>query len=212
MHMEIVDYIKQFPLRTFRKGDILLTEGQKATRLFAITQGFIKVTSLQESGAEKLLWIEGRYDVAPTEHLFSLTKELSFYYTALTDGSYYDVDKTAFIKHARATPELMAEIALNMSEHYDDLMNRIDSVGQVSVRSKLIATLCYIAERFSAGDIVDLHSIGLKLTHSDYAAMVGSTRETVSIELHSLMSEGYIEYDRTKFIVHLNKLSEVRSA
>lgn len=210
--MEIVDYIKQFPLRTFRKGDVLLSEGQKATRLFAIVQGFVKVTSLQESGSEKLLWIEGRYDVAPTEHFFSLSKELSFYYTALTDGSYYDVDKAEFIAYAKKTPPLMTEIALNMSEHYDDLMNRIDSVGQVSIRNKIVATLCYIAERFSAGDTVDLHAIGLKLTHSDFAAMVGSTRETVSIELHALMTEGYIEYDRTKFIVHLSLLSRIRSA
>jgi CRP/FNR family transcriptional regulator len=204
--MEIIDYIKQFPLREFRKGDILLSEGQKATRLFALVKGYVKVTSLQDNGTKQLIWIEGRYDIAPTEHLFSAQKELSFFYTALTDGSYYDIDKADFIAHAKKTPALMAEIAVNMSEHYDDLMNRINSVGQTSVRAKLMATLKYIAERFSAGDVVDLHESGLKLTHNDFASMVGSTRETVSIELHGLMKDGYIEYDRMKFKVYLEKL------
>jgi CRP-like cAMP-binding protein len=206
--MEIVDYIKQFPLRTFHKGDLLIGEGQQITHLFALVTGFVKVTSIQESGSEQLLWIEGRYDIAPTEHLFSMSRGVSFYYTALTDGSYYDIDKAAFIAFAKQTPSLMAEIAVNMSEHYDDLLHRIDSVGQTSVRAKLIATLKYIAERFSASDVVDLHEIGLKLTHGDVAAMVGSTRETVSIELNHLMKQGMITYDRTKFIIDLNKFEQ----
>lgn len=208
--MEIISYIKQFPLRTFRKGDILLSEGQPSKHLYALVGGYVKATSIQENGSEQLLWIEGRYDVVPTEHFFSLTKELSFFYTALSDGTYYEVDKAAFIAHAKQTPTLMSEIAMSMSAHYDDLMHRIDSVGQTSVRSKVIATLQYIAERFSADDQVDLYKIGLKLTHNDVAAMVASTRETISIELHLLMKEGYITYDRTKFIVHLSKLREAK--
>lgn len=207
--MEIVEYIKNFPLRTFSKGDILFSEGEQTNRLFAIVKGYVKVTSIQENGSEQLLWLEGRYDIAPTEHLFSFGKQLSFYYTALTDGAYYDIDKPEFISYAKKTPELMSEIAVNMSEHYDDLMNRIDSIGQSSVRSKLVATLRYIVERFSAGDTVDLYELGLKLTHGDFAAMVASTRETVSIELHSLMDDGYISYDRSKFVVYLDKIKKI---
>jgi len=206
--MEIVDYIKQFPLREFKKGDMLLAEGQQTARLFALVKGFVKVTSIQESGNEQLLWIEGRYDVVPTEHLFSLSRTVSFYYTALTDGTYYDIDKASFIKFAKETPAFMSEVAVNMSEHYDDLMNRLNGIGQTSVRAKLVSTLRYVAERFSADETVDLYQLGLKLTHSDFAAMVGSTRETVSIELHTLMSEGYIEYDRTKFTIYLSKIKE----
>ena len=205
--MEIIDYIKKYPLREFHKGDILLSEGQQSARLFALVHGYIKVTSIHDDGSEKLLWIEGRYDIAPTEKLFSLSGELSFFYTALSDGSYYDIDKSEFIAKTKADPTFMAEVANSMSDHYDDLLKRVDSIGQTSIREKLVATLRYIAERFSASDQVDLFELGLKLTHSDIAAMIGSTRETTSLELHALKDAGLIDYDRTKFVVKLSKMT-----
>jgi CRP/FNR family transcriptional regulator len=69
----------------------------------------------------------------------------------------------------------------------------------------LIATLHYLAQRFSADDTVDLYLLGLRLTHQDIAKMIGSTRETTSLELQRLQRDGYISYDRTRFIVHVSK-------
>lgn len=206
--MDIVNFVKQFPLKTFQKGDILLHAGEKTDRLFAIVQGYVKVTALHENGAEQLIWVEGRYDIAPTEHLFSYAKDLSFYYTAITSGSYYEIDKKKFVQHAKDNPELMSEIAYSMSTHYDDLLQRIKAMGTPTVRDRLIATLCYIAERFSAEETIDLFELGLKLTHSDWAAMVASTRETVSLEFSQLMKQGLIDYDRTKLIVNLPSLQQ----
>ena len=85
--MDTVAYIKQFPIVSFQKGEVLLSEGQESTSFFAIRTGFVKVTSLDENGTEGLLWIEGRYDTVPTEKLFSLHDSIQFYYTALTDGT-----------------------------------------------------------------------------------------------------------------------------
>jgi len=205
--MESITFIKQFPVVTFRKGEVLLSEGQPSTSLFAIQTGFVKVTAIDESGVENLLWIEGRYDTVPTEKFFSLRDTVQFYYTALSDGAYYDIDKKAFLEFARSNPDFMAEIATNMSSHYDDLLLRINSIEQVSVQKKLVATLRYVAEKLSANNVVDFTEAGLRLTHSDLAAMVGSTRETVSLELQKLKTNGLIYYDKASFVVYLDKLN-----
>lgn len=207
--MDIIEFIKQFPFKTFQKGDILLHAGDSSDRLFAIVQGYVKVSAIHDNGTEQLVWVEGRYDVAPTEHWFSTSKELSFYYTAISDGSYYEISKKALLEHATKHPELMAEIARSMSQHYDDLLQRVHAIGQPSVRQRLIATLCYIGERFSAEETIDLYELGLKLTHSDWAAMVSSTRETVSLEFSHLMKEGVIDYDRSKYVLNLPRLQEL---
>lgn len=204
--MESVNFIKQFPLRTFVKGETLLSEGQDSNVLMAVQTGFVKVTSLSDSGEEKLLWIAGRYDIAPTEQLFTLRGSLRFFYTAMTAGSAYQVDKASFLKYAKENGELMTEIAMSMSVHYDDLLKRIESIEKTAVRDKLISTLAYLAQRFSASSVVDLYDVGLKITHSDLASMIGSTRETTSLELAKLKSLGAIDYDRSKFIVSLDKL------
>lgn len=201
--MDTVAFIQQFPTRQLAKGEIALSEGDVSSALLAIKDGYVKVTSLDDNGNERLLWIAGRYDIVPTEHLFSHNTPLDFFYTALCDTAVYEVNKAKFLDYAKENLPLMSEIAANMSNHYDDLLLRVNSVEQASVREKLVATLRYLAERFSAESRVDLYKLGLFLTHQDIADMIGSTRETTSVELHKLRKDGFVDYDRTKFIVNL---------
>jgi CRP/FNR family transcriptional regulator len=122
------------------------------------------------------------------------------------------MDKTRFLQHSKVNPEIMREVALGMSGRYDDLMNRLDSVEQTTIRGKIISTLLYLGERFSASNTVDLFEIGLRLTRNDIASMVGSTRETISVELNLLKASGAISYDRSKFVINLQKLRLIDAA
>jgi CRP/FNR family transcriptional regulator len=201
--MTTVDFVRTFPQREFSKGDILLRDGDISETLLAVKSGFVKVTSVDETGNSRLIWIAGRYDIVPTEHLFLRHKPLDFFYTALSDGTAYYLDKGMFLQYAKTNLSLMTEIAIAMSNHYDDLLARINSIEQATVRDKLLSVLCYLGERFGADDIVDLHQLGLKLTQQDLAGMINSTRETISLELQKLRSCGCIEYGPATFAINL---------
>lgn len=207
--MDHIDFVKQFPLRTFKKGEILLSEGDPATTLFAIQTGFVKVTAINEDGLQRLLWIAGRYDVVPVEQLFSTRSTLRFFYTAMTDGSAYQVDKQVFLRHATDMPSLMIEIARGIGQHYDELLDRLHAAGNPTAQSKVIAMLGYIAQRFSADVVVDLHQLGLRPTHQDIAEMIGSTRETTSLALEALRRQGAIDYSRECFIIYTDRLRTI---
>lgn len=204
--MKTVDYIKKYPIKTFSRGEMLLQKGDPLTSLLAVRDGYVKVTSISESGIEHLLWIAGRYDVAPTEQLFSLRGKVNYFYTALTDGSYYEIPKEDFLTLAKNEPPVMTEIARNMSLHYDDFLQRIDAVDTATVKERLIRTLSYLAERLSADGDVDLYDYGLRLTHQDLAAMIGSTRETTSLTLAQLRKDGLIDYGRQRFTIAVDKV------
>jgi CRP/FNR family transcriptional regulator len=122
----------------------------------------------------------------------------------LSDGAAYHIDKADFLSAAKTNLQLMSEVAIGMSGHYDDLLSRVNATEQSSVRHKLIATLRYLAERFSANRRVDLYQLGLRLTHEDIAMLIGSTRETVSLELQKLRQAGCIDYSRTEFVIDLD--------
>lgn len=204
--MDVIAYVKNCPIRRYSKGETVIDAGDISDTLLAIRDGFAKVTSIDEDGNERMLWIAGRYDIVPTERLFSLRSPLQFFYTALSDCEVYEIDKADFLTKAKADISLMTEIATSMSGHYDDLLSRVDTAGQASVHEKLVATLYYIAKRFSAETSIDLYKLGLRLTHKDLAEMIGSTRETTSVELQKLRQSGIIDYTRTQFIVHTDKL------
>ena len=207
--MDAVSFIRQFPLRSFSKGEVLIHDNSSVDSLLAIRDGYVKVVSITDSGAERILWIAGRYDLVPAEHLFSSRGTTSYLYTAMTDGSVYDVDKHAFLTEANTSTHMMNQIARSMSSHYDDLLQKIHTVEQSSVQNKLICGLLYLAERFSADDTVDFYSLGLPLTHPDIADFLGVTRETTSVELHKLQAAEAIWYGRNFFIVYCQKLKQL---
>ncbi|HET8884398.1 MAG TPA: Crp/Fnr family transcriptional regulator [Candidatus Saccharimonadales bacterium] len=203
--MDVTRFVKNFPIKNFTKGEVILSEGDVSDVLLAIQNGYVKVTSVDEAGNERMLWIAGRYDIVPTERLFSRHQPLQFFYTALSSGTVYQIRKDDFLAAAKTDLGLMTEIATSMSSHYDDLLSRINSAEQASVRDKLIATLSYLAKRFSADTTVDLYKLGLQLTHKDLAEMISSTRETTSVELQKLRAQGCIDYSRTQFIIYVDR-------
>ncbi|MGV9001446.1 MAG: Crp/Fnr family transcriptional regulator [Candidatus Saccharimonadaceae bacterium] len=207
--MDGMEYIRQSPIKQFQSGTILLQKGDPLDFIMALREGYIKITSISDGGIERLLWIAGRYDFAPVEQLFSKQSQARFFYTALTNGSYYEVDRAELLKNASQHPSIMAEVARGMSEHYDDFLQRIDSIDGLSVRERLLKTLHYLAQRFSASSDVNLYDQGLRITHQDLASMIGSTRETTSFTLSELRDEGYISYDRKSFVIHVDKIIEI---
>lgn len=207
--MDIVSYIQNFPVKNFRRGELLLQKGDLSNQLMAIREGFVKVTSINANGIERLVWIAGRYDVAPTEQLFSKHSEVQFFYTALTDGSFYEMDKADLLSIASKDSAIMAEIAKNMSLHYDDFLKRVDAVDSATVKERLMRTLCYLAERLSADSAVDLFEYGLKISHQDLSSMIGSTRETTSVTLSELRNENLVQYSRQNLTVYVDKIKTV---
>lgn len=204
--MDIVEYVKEKPMREFSRGEILLPKDMPITSLLVIRTGYVKVTSISESGVERLVWIAGRYDITPTEQLFSRSGATQFFYTALTDGTYFELDKNDFLTKANAEPQIMTEIAKSMSSHYDDFMSRLDAVDAATIKERLLRTLYYLAQRVSADKEVDLLDYGLKLAHRDFAAMIGSTRETTSLTFGELRKENLIKYSRQQFIIYVDKI------
>lgn len=188
---------------------MLFYEGEESSIYYAIESGFVKISSLSENGHERLLWIAGHANFIPAPQFFSHTVIIKYFYTALSDCVVYKVDRAKFLAYAHQTPSVMTEVATRMSGHYDNVLIQLDSVEQISIRSKLITTLTYLAKRLSTEDSVDIYKLDLKLTHNDFADMIGSTRETTSIELRKLMSEGGIDYSRTRFMINISKLEEL---
>ena len=205
--MNTADFIQQFPLRSYEKGQAILSEGETSDAVLFIETGYVKVTSLGNSGSEHMLWIASEEDIIPSEHLFSLNNSLRYFYAALSSVTVRVVDKASLLRTARSSVELMTMLAAGLSDNYDDLLLRIDAIDQPTIHDRLATTLEYLALRFGGGKTVDLHQIGLPLTHQDIAEMIGSTRETTSLELERLRSSGALDYNRSRFVIHPEKLA-----
>ena len=210
--MHIIEFIKSFPLKRFDKDEIIIGADETTSSVYIIREGFVKVSSLDELGRQKLLWIAGRYDVVPGENLFNHSPTTKYFYTSFGQSSAYVVDKKIFLEKAHQDPTIMAQIAHGLSEHYDVLLDRVNSVEQSDVRSKILLTLQSLCAKFAVSETVHLHEIGLNLTQQDIADMVGATREATSVELKKLQKEELITYSRSSFVVYVDKINRLVSS
>jgi CRP/FNR family transcriptional regulator len=158
-------------------------------------------------GRQKLLWVAGRYDVVPVENLFS-KNDIHYFYTAFSDGSVYAIDKAKFMDAARTNVSYMTQVAQGLSEHYDNLLGRLNGIEQSDLRTKIMHVLHNLSTKFDTAPIVRMHKMGLNLTQQDIADMVGATREATSIELKKMRKDGMIYYTRSSFTIFSDVLAE----
>ena len=203
--MDFLSYVKSLPVRSFEKDELLLASGDKSETFFAVREGFIKVTSTDESGRERLLWVAGRYDIAPLERFFT-HKTLQYDYVGYGSGSAYVINKDALHGMFKEHPSVALEVARGLSEHFDDISERLSAIGQADIRRKLLHMVYGLATKFSSSEVVEMHQIGLNVTHQDLADMIGASREVVSVELKKAREQGFVDYSRSTFTVHTSRI------
>lgn len=205
--MDFTSYIKTLPIRQFGKDELLLASGDPSDLFFAVREGYIKATSTEDSGRQRLLWIAGRLDVAPLERFFTY-KTLQYDYSGYSDGSAYVISKQALHDLLKQDQTAALEIARGISEHFDDVSERLSAIGQADIHRKLLHILYNLATKFSSSETVELDKLGLNLTHQDLADMIGASRETVSVELSKARAKGFVDYSRSTFSVDASKIRE----
>lgn len=206
--MGLIEYVKTLPVRNFGKDELLLASGDASDTFFAVRDGFIKATTTDDNGRQRLLWIAGRYDIIPLERFFT-RKILQYDYVGYSEGSAYVISKDALLAMIKENPSAAIEIARGLSEHFDDVSERLSAIGKADVKSKLLHTLYNLSLKFSSADVVELHSVGLNLTHQDLADMIGASREVVSVEISKARAEGYVDYSRSTFTVNVTKIRDL---
>jgi CRP-like cAMP-binding protein len=199
-------FIRQFPLKRFAKGQILIYQGEAIDHLYAVRSGYIKTHDFSPTGDEQLIWIDKKYDFVPLEWLYSEVKVSRFYYTALTDVEAYAVNKEKFLEYTKQHTEVMPDIAHAISEKHNNAVGLIDALQKPRAREKLIYTLVFISSRFSVPAVGEEREILVPLIQQDIANISGMTRETAATELKKLKDGGYINYDKTSMSINLRKL------
>ncbi|MFN2463539.1 MAG: Crp/Fnr family transcriptional regulator [Candidatus Dormibacteria bacterium] len=186
-------------LRSYRKGSVLLVEGESSERVAVLTEGRVKVFVNTDDGREVVLSMRG-----PGE----LIGELSFLDGAprsATAAAVEDVRaailSSAEFKSFLASRPAVALVLLQMlSRRLREADAKLaeftahDSVGRVAKR------LLELAERYGRDEEEGL-VIDLALSQEELAGWTGSSREAVSKALSALRQLGWVQTRRRGFVI-----------
>lgn len=200
-------FLADHPKKSFRKGDILLFQGEAPRFVFVISRGIVKAYNIDRQGDEQLVQFNTALEALPLSWVYGKSVNALYYYEALTEGAYYAVEREAYLNFFRHDPDVMFSELERMVINYVGETMSFNALLYSKASDKLINTLRYLilSHGYRHDDVIEIH---LKLTQQDFANLTGLTRETVSIELMKLKKLGVISYNKhTNYTVNVDKMN-----
>ena len=172
-------------------------QGDPSRSIFLVKRGKVRLTRLTPDGKEVTIAVLGAGDLFGEETLFGdaprTTHAVCMEETLLCSAKADDL----FALLAESPP-LALNVAKVLSEKLIDASATMEDLAYASVSDRIV----HLFERLATEHGIEgPHGVVLdvRLTHADIAALIGSTRETVSLELSNLAKAGRIAYDDKRF-------------
>ena len=202
------DHLKSHPLSCYNKQDFLFMEGDLVRDLYLVAEGRVKVGYYDNEGNEQVLAFLGRGEILGEKAIFGDNRHREFAQAV--------VDRTLICKlHVDKARELVRDyvpFSLTITKRFGERMQRLERRLQIllfkDARQRLVEFLKDLCR-----DIGTPYRTGtrimLEITQSDIAALIGSSRKTVSLLFTDLEEAGLVKFYGRKeiYVADVNKLA-----
>ncbi|MDE2480914.1 MAG: Crp/Fnr family transcriptional regulator [bacterium] len=203
---EIEKYAHLFREQDYRPKEIVFSEGDLGDAIYLLKSGHVRLFRSTDDGKELTLAILGPGDVFGELALFKQTHRQTF--AEAVDAAHICAasveDFTDLMGHR---PELTMMVATEMAKRRQDVETRIAGLAYGSIKLRLLHALRHLArehgEALDGGEV----RIPIRLSHQELAQLIGTSRETCTLELGKLQMAGAVRVgDDRCFVVHPERL------
>lgn len=184
----------------YEKGELISREGDRASKVFLITSGRVKLFKDSSDGKEVILGVLTAHDLLGEEMLFRegirpFSAQALEYTTACV------CTKESFESLAATVPVIAAKITRTLGEKLSQMSDQLADIAMYDVRQRLIRLLARLARERNEATHLGL-TLDRHITHEDLGALVGASRVMVSNLLLNLSESGLLRTDASRrFIV-----------
>lgn len=197
---EIQKYAHLFHEHDYRAKEIVFSEGDLGDAIYLLKTGHVRLYRVTEDGKEITLNILGPGDVFGELALFKESHRQTF--AEAVDAVHIcaaSVDD--FSRLMGHQPQLTMMVANEIARRRQEFETRLPGLVYGSVRLKLMHALRHLArehgEALDNGEI----RIAVHLSHQELAQLVGTSRETCTVELGKMQLAGVLRVDEQKHFV-----------
>ncbi len=182
---------EHFDTRLVEAGEEIYRYGDRADRIYVLKSGRVKITRTSNEGKEFIL-----YFISPGEIFGELAitgrDRRSGTATVVDDAFICTIERDHFEDFMLRHPGLSLEISRVIGRRKDGTERRVLDMISKDVRTRLAHTLAELARDYGVGEANGTR-IDLRLTQSDLAQLVGSTRETTSTVFNEFRRQNLVE-------------------
>lgn len=208
---QLASLLEAYSWRRFKKGQTILFQGEVPRDALVIKEGVVKTYNISPQGDEQIISLSSPFDILPEAWFLHDASVAYYFYEAYTDCKIYLIPRDVLIQKVSTSPELGQFLLQRAMRLHVGAKVHVNALEHSKSRDKLIHLLHYLMLRFGE-DIDDKGKvrIDLRLTHQTLANMLGTTRETIALEMMRLRKENVVSYRRQMYIIDKPKLLQLR--
>jgi CRP/FNR family transcriptional regulator len=161
---------------SFKKKDVIFSEGDTPEWFYIVTEGKVKVTKLSQEGKEIILEV-----ISPDEIFGGVAVLKGFPYPAnalaMEDAEVIKISRRNLMRLVDRFPNFMYFIAMNLGDRMKSSYDTLKNIALERVEARIAALLLKLADKVGVKTEEGL-LIDMRLTKQDVADMVGTTVET----------------------------------
>ena len=203
------DYISKFPVRTLKKGQTVLFQGEVPRQAFVIKSGAIKAYNIDPNGEEKIIALVGPNEIMAPSWVFGKSPVALYYYDVFVDTEVYVLPREELRSILATNKDALAAAFDRLISVFIGSNIHINALENSKSSQKLVNLLHYLTMRFGLPTNSNDITIDLRLTQHDLARMLGLTRETVAMELSRLKKQHILSYKSQKYTVNTRELQKL---
>ncbi|HTW86283.1 MAG TPA: Crp/Fnr family transcriptional regulator [Candidatus Sulfotelmatobacter sp.] len=179
---------------------MLFEQGDPAGTVYFLKRGRVRLSRVTADGKEVTIAILGQGDVFGEEALFGETERKTIA-TVIEDALVCTSRAQDLFGLIATQPAIALNMARYLHEQRDEAISTIEDLAALKVPDRIVRLFQRLADEHGVREQNGNVRITLKLTHADIASLVGSTRETVSVEVGKLRDAGRLTMAGAEFVV-----------
>jgi CRP/FNR family transcriptional regulator, cyclic AMP receptor protein len=186
---KIAFFFEQYPVRKFKKGQILIHAGDDPESILKLESGKIKKYDLTYRGDEVVLNVFKPPAFFPMSFAINRTPN-EYFYEADSDVELRKAPFEKVITFVQENPDVLYDLLARVYRGTDGVLRRMVHLMSSTAKSRVLYEVLIECKRFG----IDKNGVfEIELNESDIGARAGLSRETVNREMHKLKEEGLIK-------------------
>ncbi|MCB0702605.1 MAG: Crp/Fnr family transcriptional regulator [Candidatus Kapaibacterium sp.] len=195
----LTDIGKKSSMLKFKKNDAIFIPQALNKNVFFLKKGKVKISNFNKEGEEFIKTI-----LKPGEMFGKLPYSPGSgdddYAYSLGDVTVCFMPSEEFEKLIQTDAGLSAEVMKFVSTRLQKLEKRVERLSFKDSKSRLIEMILDFKDDFGKR-VGDEYFIDQNLSHKEIAALIATSRQTVTKLLNELRSKGLIDFNRKKIII-----------
>ncbi len=200
MESDLTSFFSAYPKQSFAAGHMILSPDKICRDVYFLASGRVKLFISSESGTQVVLHLLGPGAYFPLCLLFG-TETSAFYYQAFSPVVVHRCPSDSLQALISKNPQILSSLACRLWRGIEGLTRRLETGLTQALPVQVTRLLLYAAKHFGEkgrnGNIVVAG-----FTHQEIADWLGTTRETVSLQMEQLKRKRILDYQSGTVSVH----------